>query len=157
MILSQPIFKLSKFNKEIILRDLNREDFDLFLLKSIDSTNEECKRMSIKKRFLVISANKQTSGKGRHGRNWLTPEGNIALSIAYETNAEEPPISLITGIIVTDALSESLDDENIKIKWPNDIVFRRKKVAGILVEKEKSNEVSKIIIGIGINLSLIHI
>ena len=154
MILSQPIFKLSKFNKEIILRDLNREDFDLFLLKSIDSTNEECKRISIKKRFLVISANKQTSGKGRHGRNWLTPEGNIALSIAYETNAEEPPISLITGIIVTDALSESLDDENIKIKWPNDIVFRRKKVAGILVEKEKSNEVSKIIIGIGINLEL---
>ena len=154
MILSQPIFKLSKFNKEIILKDLNKEDFDLCLLRSIDSTNEECKRRSIKKKFLVVSSNKQTSGKGRHGRNWLTPEGNIALSIAYGTNADGPPISLITAIIVTNALSESLNEENIKIKWPNDIVFKGKKVAGILVEKEKSNDLSKIIVGIGINLKL---
>ncbi len=154
MILSQPIIKLLKFNKEIILKNLNKEDFDLFLLRSIDSTNEECKRIPIKKKFLVVSANKQTSGKGRHGRNWLTPEGNIALSISYEAKADGPPISLITSIIVTDALSESLNEEHIKIKWPNDIVFRRKKVAGILVEKEKSNDLSKIIIGIGINLAL---
>ena len=154
MILSQPIIKLSKFNKEIILKDLNKEDFDLFLLRSIDSTNEECKRISIKKKFLVVSANKQTSGRGRHGRNWHTPEGNIALSISYEAKADGPPISLITSIIVTNALSESLNEEHIKIKWPNDIVFRRKKVAGILVEKEKSNDLSKIIVGIGINLEL---
>ena len=154
MILSQPIIKLSKFNKEIILKDLNKEDFDLFLLRSIDSTNEECKRIPIKKKFLVVSANKQTSGKGRHGRNWLTPEGNIALSISYEAKADGPPISLITSIIVTNALSESLNEEHIKIKWPNDIVFRRKKVAGILVEKEKCNDLSKIIVGIGINLEL---
>ncbi len=154
MILSQPIIKLLKFNKEIILKDLNKEDFDLFLLRSIDSTNEECKRIPIKKKFLVVSANKQTSGKGRHGRNWLTPEGNIALSISYEAKADGPPISLITSIIVTDALSESLNEEHIKIKWPNDIVFRRKKVAGILVEKEKCNDLSKIIVGIGINLEL---
>ena len=154
MILSQPIFILSKFNKEIILRDINKEDCDIFLLRSIDSTNEECKRISIKKKFLVVSANKQTNGKGRHGRNWLTPEGNIALSIAYETNADGPPISLITAIIVTNALSVSLNEENIKIKWPNDIVFRGKKVAGILVEKERNNDLSKVIVGIGINLEL---
>ena len=154
MILSQPIIKLSKFNKEIILKDLNKENFDLFLLRSIDSTNEECKRISIKKKFLVVSANKQTSGKGRHGRNWLTPEGNIALSISYEAKSDGPPISLITSIIVTNALSKSLNEENIKIKWPNDIVFRRKKVAGILVEKEKGSDLSKIIVGIGINLEL---
>ena len=91
MILSQPIIKLLKFNKEIILKNLNKEDFDLFLLRSIDSTNEECKRIPIKKKFLVVSANKQTSGKGRHGRNWLTPKGNIALSISYEAKADGPP------------------------------------------------------------------
>ena len=64
-----------KFNEEIILKGLNLADFELKTHQLIDSTNDECKRISSNKDILVVTADKQTMGKGRKGKKWHSPEG----------------------------------------------------------------------------------
>ena len=143
-----------QFNQEIILKDLNLDNFDLKTHKLIDSTNDECKRISSNKDILVVTADKQTKGKGRKGKKWYSPEGNISLSLAFVDREFGAPVSIATGILVKDALTEIFNLETIKLKWPNDLIFKNKKIGGILVEKEVFANYTKTIVGIGINLEL---
>jgi len=143
-----------QFNEEIILKGLNLDKFDLKTHRLIDSTNDECKRIGSNKDILVVAADKQTKGKGRKGKKWHSPEGNISLSIAFADIEFDVPISIATGILVKDALSEVFNLSSIKLKWPNDLVFEKKKIGGILVEKEVFANYTKAIVGIGINLEL---
>ena len=143
-----------KFNEEIILKGLNLADFELKTHQLIDSTNDECKRISSNKDILVVTADKQTMGKGRKGKKWHSPEGNISLSIAFADIGFDMPISIATGILVRDALTEVFNLSSIKLKWPNDLVYEKKKIGGILVEKEVFADYTKAIVGIGINLEL---
>ena len=143
-----------QFNEEIILKGLNLANFELKTHKLIDSTNDECKRISSNKDILVVTADKQTKGKGRKGKKWHSPKGNISLSIAFADREFDVPISIATGILVKDALTEVFNLDSIKLKWPNDLVFEKKKIGGILVEKEVFASYTKAIVGIGINLEL---
>ena len=143
-----------RFNEEIILKGLNLSNFELRTHQLIDSTNDECKRISSNKDILVVTADKQTMGKGRKGKKWHSPEGNISLSIAFADREFEVPISIATGILVKNALTEIFNLSSIKLKWPNDLVFKKKKIGGILVEKEVFANYTKVIVGIGINLEL---
>ena len=143
-----------QFNEEIILKGLNLANFELKTHQLIDSTNDECKRISSNKGILVVTADKQTKGKGRKGKKWHSPEGNISLSIAFADREFDVPISIATGILVKDALTEVFNLDSIKLKWPNDLVFEKKKIGGILVEKEVFSNYTKAIVGIGINLEL---
>lgn len=143
-----------QFNEEIILKGLNLANFELKTYKLIDSTNDECKRISSNKDILVVTADKQTKGKGRKGKKWHSPKGNISLSIAFADRELDVPISIATGILVKDALIEVFNLDSIKLKWPNDLVFEKKKIGGILVEKEVFANYTKAIVGIGINLEL---
>ena len=143
-----------QFNEEIILKGLNLANLELKTHQLIDSTNDECKRISSNKDILVVTADKQTKGKGRKGRKWHSPEGNISLSIAFADIGFDMPISIATGILVRDALTEVFNLSSIKLKWPNDLVYEKKKIGGILVEKEVFANYTKAIVGIGINLEL---
>lgn len=143
-----------QFNEEIILKGLNLANLELKTHQLIDSTNDECKRISSNKDILVVTADKQTKGKGRKGRKWHSPEGNISLSIAFADTGFDMPISIATGILVRDALTEVFNLSSIKLKWPNDLVYEKKKIGGILVEKEVFANYTKAIVGIGINLEL---
>ena len=143
-----------RFNEEIILKGLNLANFELKTHQLIDSTNDECKRISSNKDILVVTADKQTMGKGRKGKKWHSPEGNISLSIAFADIGFDMPISIATGILVRDALTEVFNLSSIKLKWPNDLVYEKKKIGGILVEKEVFANYTKAIVGIGINLEL---
>lgn len=143
-----------QFNEEIILKGLNLANLELKTHQLIDSTNDECKRISINKNILVVAADKQTKGKGRKGKKWHSPEGNISLSIAFADIGFDMPISIATGILVRDALTEVFNLSSIKLKWPNDLVYEKKKIGGILVEKEVFANYTKAIVGIGINLEL---
>ena len=125
-----------QFNEEIILKGLNLASFDLKTHQLIDSTNDECKRISSNKDILVVTADKQTKGKGRKGKKWHSPEGNISLSIAFADREFDVPISIATGILVKDALTEVFNLDSIKLKWPNDLVFEKKKNLSKLVEKD---------------------
>jgi BirA family biotin operon repressor/biotin-[acetyl-CoA-carboxylase] ligase len=143
-----------QFNEEIILKGLNLANLELKIYQLIDSTNDECKRINSNKDILVVTADKQTKGKGRKGKKWHSPEGNISLSIAFADIGFDMPISIATGILVRDALSEVFNLSSIKLKWPNDLVYEKKKIGGILVEKEVFANYTKAIVGIGINLEL---
>lgn len=96
--------------------------------------------------FTAIMAKKQTAGKGRYGKKWSSPEGNLYMSVvlpdAKETNNFLP-------FIVALAVAKSLKNYNVKLKWPNDVLLNGKKLAGILLEKNDAG----IIAGIGVNVS----
>ncbi|MFC2056138.1 biotin--[acetyl-CoA-carboxylase] ligase [Chloroflexota bacterium] len=103
----------------------------------------------------VIIADEQTGGRGRLKRAWLTPKGNIALSIIlYPDLSYLPSLIMLASLAVVHSL-EAVTSLKSQIKWPNDVLVNAKKVCGILIESDvRGNTVNYIIIGIGINVNL---
>jgi len=129
---------------------------DCYFLKTIDSTNAFAKKLPLEKPILVVLAEEQTAGKGRHGKKWHSPEsGNIYLSIKYQINSPHSPVSLIVGLLIVEALDEVSGQKiNARLKWPNDILLNKKKICGILIESEVVKEKMEYTIGIGVNYSI---
>ena len=147
---------MNELNKDIILKDLPSKRFNLHIYDEIDSTNDEAKRIEGIKDFHIFIAEKQTKGRGRHGKKWSSPNsGNIYMTISTSQNTSQiNPISLISGLICKKAIDKLIRKPSIMLKWPNDILFNDKKIGGILVETEINKENIKTIIGIGINLNI---
>ena len=103
----------------------------------------------------VIIAGEQTSGRGRVKRLWLSPPGNIALSvILYPDVSYLPYLIMIASLAVVYSIGK-VAGLKAGIKWPNDILIDGKKVCGILIENEvRGEKTARAIIGIGINVSL---
>lgn len=127
---------------------------------SLDSTNDEARRWidDGAPTGALIIANEQTAGRGRLGRRWSTPPGaGLAFSLALLSPPLEPSnLSRLVGLgalAVCDALHKEYDLP-AQIKWPNDILISRRKVAGVLVESLWNGQVLKAaIVGIGINIA----
>jgi len=104
---------------------------------------------------LVIFANKQTNGKGRLGRTWHTMPESLAASVLLRPNVPPervPQLSLLTAVALQEALSRYCPD--IRIKWPNDLLYYGAKVAGILTEmRAEPGRVHAVVLGFGINLA----
>ena len=93
----------------------------------------------------VVMAETQTAGRGRYGRTWQSPKGNLYMSLVLPDMGKNTPyIAFLTAVAVAD----SLPDFNVSLKWPNDVLLDGKKLAGILVEKVGD----KVIVGIGMNI-----
>ena len=93
----------------------------------------------------IIMAESQTAGRGRYGRIWQSPVGNLYVSLVFPSDCRRDKyLSFLTGL----ALAESLPEFSVRLKWPNDVLLDGKKVAGILLETHED----KIIVGIGVNL-----
>jgi len=93
----------------------------------------------------------QTAGRGRQGRTWEAPPGTALLvSVLLKPPADLPlpQVALVVGAAVADALEE-LTALSVQIKWPNDVMLRRQKVAGILAEAHDG----AVVVGIGVNLN----
>jgi len=103
----------------------------------------------------IVLAGEQTAGKGRLKRAWLSPPGNVALSIVlYPDIAGLPYLVMIASLAAVHAIDKAAGLK-AQIKWPNDILIDGKKIGGILIENEmKSNRVVFSIAGIGINVDL---
>ena len=103
----------------------------------------------------VIIADEQTAGKGRIKRAWLTPKGNIALSIIlYPSIASLPYLIMLASLAVVHSI-EAVTGLKSQLKWPNDVLIKGKKVCGILIEsKVRGDIVDYAIIGIGVNVNL---
>lgn len=103
----------------------------------------------------VCLSETQTSGRGRRGDQWMSPaSGNLYLSILWPFPADmtHTGLSIAIGITLIDVLkSEGIND--LQLKWPNDILHKRQKLAGILVES-RFGKVQNTIIGIGLNFKL---
>lgn len=123
----------------------------------LDSTNTHLMRQArdgTASTGTVCLADSQGSGRGRMGRNWLSPPGaNIYLSILwhYEDHAYLTGLSLAIGVAVARALTVSgLSD--VGLKWPNDILWQDKKLGGILIEATgTAHGGCQVVIGLGIN------
>ena len=111
----------------------------------------------------LLAAVRQTAGRGRRGRAWLSPEGrSVAFSIALERRvlSDPPPtaVSVAVGAAAADVLSRWAPD--VQLKWPNDLQRDGRKLAGILVESRRSapaagahgGTIERIVVGIGVNL-----
>ncbi len=103
---------------------------------------------------LVIFANHQRHGKGRMGRVWHTMPESLAASVLLRPDLppeQVPQLSLLTAVALHEALSVYAPD--LRIKWPNDLLFRGAKVAGILTEmRAEPGHVHAVVLGFGINL-----
>jgi len=103
----------------------------------------------------VVIAGEQTAGRGRLERLWLTPRGNIALSIIlYPGKSYLPYLVMVSSLAVVRSI-EAVTGLTARIKWPNDVLINGKKVGGILVETQFSGKkVAYSVVGIGINVRL---
>jgi BirA family biotin operon repressor/biotin-[acetyl-CoA-carboxylase] ligase len=103
----------------------------------------------------VIIAEEQTAGKGRLGRQWLSPRGSIALSvILYPQTSRLTSLIMVASLAVVKAI-ESVTGLKPQIKWPNDVLIKGKKVCGIIVESGVSGkDKTYAVIGIGINANV---
>lgn len=134
-----------------------------FFLPSCHSTNEMASVLLTDNQALngtVIYTDYQSMGKGQRGNSWESEDGkNIMASIILDTKFLEPSdffeLTIITSLAIHDFLAEYLK-EDIKIKWPNDLIYDDKKIGGILIENYiRKNAIEWCIVGVGLNINQI--
>ena len=131
---------------------------DLEVFAEIDSTNSYLMQATAPApgKALVAIANRQTAGRGRHGKAWESPPGSgVMLSIAYSflpSPANLSALTLALGLAAIDAL-EAFGADGVQLKWPNDLVAADGKLGGILTEvRQQSNQGATVVAGIGVNI-----
>lgn len=131
---------------------------EVLYFDTIDSTNTKAQELAEKgyPSGTLVVADKQESGKGRHGRSWVSPSGTgifMTLMIKPDINPNNASmLTLVAALAVAKAIT-SVTGEEALIKWPNDIVVNGKKVCGILTEMNAQFDyINHIVVGIGINV-----
>jgi len=130
-----------------------------YYFDSLDSTQKQALKMAgdPANNGTVIVAAKQTRGRGRSGRKWISPKGGIWISIILKPKFD---ISITTLFPIASALALSIAIEKTfsikpELKWPNDLTVKGKKVAGMLVDASlESNKIENLILGVGINFDI---
>ncbi len=139
---------------------LKTNTFILQVMNELSSSNDyllaQIKDNTLTQPTCVVALH-QTQGRGRQGRSWLSdPQHSLTFSVNYRFNLSinnTTALPLMVALAVTEAL-QLLSVSRVRIKWPNDIVRRQQKLAGILVETGHFNQSScHLVIGIGINIS----
>jgi biotin-[acetyl-CoA-carboxylase] ligase BirA-like protein len=130
----------------------------LLSLDEIDSTNDEARRLieTGERGPLWIVAARQTKGRGRLGREWISPAGNLYTSFVFADFPETrlaPQLGFVTGVAAMQALRASAGQGNFKLKWPNDMLLDGAKLGGILLEGVNGGATPVAIIGIGMNIA----
>lgn len=133
--------------------------YHLLSFDSLDSTNEEAKRLAKNGggHGAVVWAKQQTAGKGRLGRQWVSEEGNLYATFLLQPEkppADLPQLSFMAALAVIDAVKPLLPPgQKLQCKWPNDVLLNGKKVGGILLESFKGeNGGTWVAAGIGVNI-----
>ena len=130
-----------------------------YYFDSIDSTQNQALKMAgvDANNGAIVIASKQTGGKGRSGRKWISPKGGIWFSIILYPKFD---ITVTTLFPIAAALALSIALEKTfkiypELKWPNDLTINGKKVAGILVDASmESNRIESMVLGVGINFDV---
>lgn len=129
------------------------------LIPVIDSTNQYLlDQVDRLHSGAVCLAEYQAKGRGRRGREWVSPFGaNLYASVYWRLDAGMAAamgLSLVVGVAVVEAL-EQLGLKGVKLKWPNDLYYQDKKLAGILVEMSgQAGAAAHLVIGMGMNLMM---
>ncbi|TKB49575.1 bifunctional biotin--[acetyl-CoA-carboxylase] ligase/biotin operon repressor BirA [Ferrimonas aestuarii] len=131
----------------------------LFVLEDVDSTNEYLlSKIGTLATGDCCLAEYQTQGRGRRGRQWVSPYGSaIYLSMYWQLGsgiAQTAGMSLAVGVALAEAL-DNLGHQQVSLKWPNDLLIGGRKLGGILIEmRGQFGEAADMVIGVGINVQL---
>jgi BirA family biotin operon repressor/biotin-[acetyl-CoA-carboxylase] ligase len=129
------------------------------LLREVASTNTLAMELAAEgtPEGTVVVAETQTGGKGRLGRKWISPKGNLYLSVVLRPNIpthKAPLITLMGAVAVAAAIRKTCGLE-AGIKWPNDILISGKKVSGLLTEMSaEQDRIRHIVLGIGVDVNM---
>ena len=132
---------------------------EIIHLDSVDSTNNKAKQLAACGAIegTIVISEEQTSGKGRLGRNWVSPKyKGIWMSMILRPDINPMNVAKVTQVAAA-AVIEALKEMDIQafIKWPNDIVINSKKICGVLTEMSgEINKVNYVVVGMGINANL---
>ena len=126
-------------------------------LDQVDSTNAHLARCVAdgETRAIWCVADSQSRGIGRRGRDWISGDGNFFGSLLIWPDkpvAELAQYSFVAALAVLDALAQTSESMDLSLKWPNDVLLRGQKIAGILLETRAAGDRNALIIGIGVNL-----
>ena len=136
------------------LVDLLPKDIECHFFDSIESTNLFLTNRPFSNKVQLCLAREQTQGKGQYGRNWESQrDGSILFSIRrnFPQECNLNGLSLVVGLAIVKVIEQECLVEGFKIKWPNDIYFESKKLAGVLLENQTQLENQSVVIGVGIN------
>lgn len=145
-------------DREKIIEQLSDKQTEVIVYDTVSSTNDLAKELCKegKEKFLLL-ANAQTNGRGRQGKSFFSPKDS-GLYFSLALGADSPDFDF-TGVTCAVAVActraiEKLTALEPKIKWVNDIYIGNRKVCGILVQSVTENgRITKLIIGVGINIS----
>jgi BirA family transcriptional regulator, biotin operon repressor / biotin---[acetyl-CoA-carboxylase] ligase len=137
------------------------EGYVLRAFDRVESTNDEARRLAERGADpgVVVVAGEQVKGRGRHGRLWHSPPGNLYASLLLRpecTIAEAAQLSLVASLALAEALvTLGPPDADVRVKWPNDVLVRGAKVAGLLLESAAGADerVAWLVIGSGVNIA----
>ena len=145
--------------KDYLDEDLLKANIEIFLSQSTGSTNDDAKDFLLHQSSIlsIHASEQQIAGKGRNGKKWISPKGkNIYLSIGWLSNlkySQLDGLSLAIGTILASTLKKFTQNQ-VGIKWPNDLLIGKKKISGILIETIDLNNQVGVVIGIGINVHM---
>jgi BirA family biotin operon repressor/biotin-[acetyl-CoA-carboxylase] ligase len=147
-----------KMNVDRLQEGLRTKRFgrNIVFLREVGSTNDFAKDLAGYGAVegTVVVAETQTAGRGRLGREWVSPKGGLWFSVVFRPNlkpAEAAGLVFMSGLAVTEVLREMYGLE-AETKWPNDVLVNERKVCGILAEMNTVGEkVNFVIVGIGVN------
>jgi len=139
-------------------------DCRLLALDATDSTNEEAKRLARAGApdKTVVWARSQTGGKGRAGRAWVSPPGNLYVSLILRPEVpamQAAELGFVAALALVQALDELAPGLDLAFKWPNDVLLAGRKLAGILIETESQAALGIdrgpdwLVLGIGVNVA----
>lgn len=137
------------------------DDFRHLALGDVGSTNSECmeRAKAGNPGLLWVTAVRQTGGRGRRGRVWVSEAGNLYASLLLFDPAPAAVLGslpLVVALALYRAIRAELPwaGDRLSIKWPNDVLFDGKKVSGILIEAEQlADGRQAVVIGCGVNVS----
>src|SRR5262249_37150170 len=135
--------------------------YRLVAFDAIDSTNEEAKRRAREgaAEGLLVWAKEQLAGRGRRGRSFASPPGNLYMSVLLRperTPVAAAQLSFAAALAVGEAAAALLPDAaRLRYKWPNDVLVDGRKLSGVLLESQASSEgrLDWLVIGMGVNLA----
>lgn len=141
------------------------DSFSLTVLEEAASTNTVACDMARQgaPEGTIVRAKRQTAGKGRRGNVWTSAEGNLYASFIFRPQMPAALIgqlSFLMGLAVVETLADYLPpDRKVALKWPNDVLVDRRKIAGILLETEggHNQSVGWVVAGVGVNMTAVEV